>query len=1005
LPRYKKYYTTTAILKTNYCQRRDGVASMVSQSGLHKILLGMVGFVFLGFVFWFLGWPPFWKGSSTNFFPDAINLETNLNLDDKEFTNSVCKNNIQDYLKKNPNPLYLAENFLFRKSVEANFLSGMKVELSYKDGIRRKRFNILAEGEIDRYEVDAYIADISASEVNYNPIIKSKTYYGTLHKYQDEIRITLVNYSNSQKNVVSVIPLRQLDVECGSENIHLVEEIHNLKEISGSLNQETKYSDQTLQDKFLCSRNYQDYKASDINWPLEKTTKKIVIRPVFLTTRAGSLAAQKVDELPLKMGKKALRESLGTMIRVQSELYCSIDSAVRKNLSLEIAGINVSAMCDLTESKNLQAEIEKLQNVDIFKVPNMKVVSELLSYTNEEAHILAINNPDKVKSDRQKKVEINARKLIEAIKSDNAELRNTENTFEINIFIVEASNNPASYIPSGTAYASTIGATKDRNWFLVEVDGLKSVTLQHELGHLYALTHLSNGGVLYTEDSHPKPNFHDGSFALPQFVYSSNQKKIFHTVNINEVLDRSFLIEAHGDARLESTAFPSEQELVCLPDNTVILCTDPSTCNGARNSLSSLAHFASLIAEKRDFNIDIEDEVERGDPLLVSWEGKFPADGIFKVLSSVDETIISSRSVFQDTLAPLEISTDIPSGNYKVYADFEDNHLDEVEDFTVLDPIDDNNTIEINYVTFDESGEEACDGEWINQCNFIVANTNMECVAATEFNGLGCNKTNGCSKLSNFSGISDEPVSSLFVVGGSDHKLAENFDHEDNINLAKQRGKSLAIGIAEKLNMKNATVCPQIGSNLRKECGNLGFFPETERYAAAFVFKNKSSTKIYEERCIPLPPKCNENESLVDGVCIEQNIICPSSHELKNGNCTIAEQTLQCPSNYTLQGQYCTKNIVVCNDNEKLSNGVCIKETPICPDSHELKNGNCVAENEILQCPNGFLIKGKDCVKTPQVCTENEISKDGKCVQSSKTLDKVIDALLVIVTIVAILAI
>ena len=104
------------------------------------------------------------------------------------------------------------------------------------------------------------------------------------------------NYSNGQKNVISILPVRQISSECQFDTFHYVEEIQNLNETSSNLNSE-EYNNSSPQDLRLCKRPESQFKAEDIGWLPTGSPKKITITPIYLSSELPSATAQLISNV------------------------------------------------------------------------------------------------------------------------------------------------------------------------------------------------------------------------------------------------------------------------------------------------------------------------------------------------------------------------------------------------------------------------------------------------------------------------------------------------------------------------------------------------------------------------------------------------------------------------------------------------------------------------------------------------------------------------------------
>ena len=89
---------------------------------------------------------------------------------------------------------------------------------------------------------------------------------------------------------------------------------------------------------------------------------------------------------------------------------------------------------------------------------------------------------------------------------------------------------------------------------------------------------------------------------------------------------------------------------------------------------------------------------------------------------------------------------------------------------------------------------------------------------------------------SNFTNVTPHQGSNLFLIGSADNVVNDKFSETDTILSGRRRRAFVGERLANKFDKKDFLVCPQIEAKLDSLCGNIDFYPESEKYAAAFVY-------------------------------------------------------------------------------------------------------------------------------------------------------------------------
>ena len=133
------------------------------------------------------------------------------------------------------------------------------------------------------------------------------------------------------------------------------------------------------------------------------------------------------------------------------------------------------------------------------------------------------------------------------------------------------------------------------------------------------------------------------------------------------------------------------------------------------------------------------------------------------------------------------------------------------------------------------------------------------------------------------------------------------------------------------------------GGNLWKSSGD---------YIIEFHFGSNSgeTTIVYSGGDVPTSVTCTSNETLVNGVCIENEpaeiVTCTSNETLVNGVCIENEpaEIVTCTSNETLVNGVCIENEPdpECGTGTILKDGICVIDTSKTPDDSPKTDGGCL---------------------------------------------------------------
>ncbi|XP_062545409.1 zonadhesin-like [Armigeres subalbatus] len=111
-----------------------------------------------------------------------------------------------------------------------------------------------------------------------------------------------------------------------------------------------------------------------------------------------------------------------------------------------------------------------------------------------------------------------------------------------------------------------------------------------------------------------------------------------------------------------------------------------------------------------------------------------------------------------------------------------------------------------------------------------------------------------------------------------------------------------------------------------------------------------------------------------NGTCVKYDPLCPSGYVWKDNHCISKSSSyVQCESGHVVDN-YCVHSHLNCPDNQELVDGVCIhQEIPNCPEGSVYQNGLCMAAK---QCPAGYTVGQHSCVEETRTSLNKSINPE-----------------------------